>query len=99
VLQFPVEVGVAGHVVPVIISIKVFDVVSGVVEEVSVTVIFTDVVAAGTTNLYHTSGLVPQFPPPDVVVEVELYSVPAIGEQSGLTVRVVALLQRSFAGV
>jgi hypothetical protein len=72
------------------------DVVSVVPVPVSDTVIFAVVELAGTTNLYHTSALAPQLPVPDVVVEVALCSVPAVGVQSEFTVSVVALAQRSF---
>jgi hypothetical protein len=65
---------------------------------VSATVILTEVVAAGTVNLYHTSRRFPQLPTPLPFVVAELYKEPAVGEQDGFTDKVIALEQASLAG-
>jgi hypothetical protein len=83
---------------PVSNSIKVFPVVTDDGEEVSVTEILTELEAAGTVNLYHTSRRELQPSGPSTFAAVDAYKVPAVGENTVPTGRVVAPLHASFTG-
>jgi hypothetical protein len=97
-LHPPTEVLAVGQLLPFSISMKVFEVVGVGEDDVSETVILTEVERAGTVNLYHTSRLLPQLGVPVTVLAAALYSVPAVEEQSAPGVNVTALTQLSFTG-